>query len=70
MDKPKKVFGTLPKQPLGSFSHVVAYWSSLKNTEKMNFQLSLNKKSLGAHMELEFDMLCVVENMWFACSKK
>jgi hypothetical protein len=43
-------------QPLGSFSHKAACRSSLENTGKMNLRPILNKTSLRAHTELEFDM--------------
>jgi peroxiredoxin len=47
-------------QPLGSFSHMVAYRSSSKNTQKMNLEPILNKTSPRAHMESEFHMFGVV----------
>jgi hypothetical protein len=50
-------------EPLGSFSHIAAYRSSLKNIRKLNIQPILNKNSPWAHMELEFEVLGVVEKL-------
>jgi hypothetical protein len=51
-------------QPLGSFSHLAAYWKrSSKNTKNMNLQSILNKNSPWALMKLEFDGLDVARKL-------
>jgi hypothetical protein len=54
-------FGHIAIQPLWSFSYVIAYKSSPKNTRKMNLQPNSNNNSPWVHMELEFDMLGVIK---------
>jgi hypothetical protein len=49
----------LDLQPFGSFSHMAAYRSSSKNTQKINLIPVLNKTSPRAHTELELDVLGV-----------
>jgi hypothetical protein len=44
-------------QPLGSFSHMAAWRSSLENTWKMSLILVFNKNSPRAHMESELGVL-------------
>jgi hypothetical protein len=46
-------------QPLGSFSHMVACWSSSENAWKMSLILVFNKNLPQAHMESELDVLGV-----------
>jgi hypothetical protein len=46
-------------QPLGSFSHMAACWSSLENTVKMSLILVFNKNSPRAHTESELGVLGV-----------
>jgi hypothetical protein len=47
-------------QPLGSFSHMVAFRSSLENTGKMSLILVFNKNLPRAHTELELAVLGVL----------
>jgi hypothetical protein len=46
-------------QPLGSFSHMAACWSSLENTGKMLLIPIFNKILPRAHTESELDLLGV-----------
>jgi hypothetical protein len=55
----KLLFWHLDLQPLGNFSHVAIYRSSLSNIGKMNIQPILNKNSPRGHMESKFDVLGV-----------
>jgi hypothetical protein len=53
----KLFFENLALQPMGSFSHMAACRSSLKNTWKMSLILVFNKNSPRDHTELELGML-------------
>jgi hypothetical protein len=57
----KTNYSSLPPalQPFGSFSHMVACWSSSKNIRKMSSILVFNKKSPRAHAQSDFDVLGV-----------
>jgi hypothetical protein len=59
MGKTNYFLRTLPFQPLGSLSHMVAYRSSSKNTGKMSLLPVFNKNSPRAHMESKLDVLGV-----------
>jgi hypothetical protein len=55
----KLFFENPAHQPLGSFSHMAACWSSLENTGKMRLIPIFNKNSPRAHTESELDVLGV-----------
>jgi hypothetical protein len=51
-------------QPLGSFSHVVAYRSSLKKYKKNEFTTHFEQKnSPQANTKSKFDVLCIAKNL-------
>jgi hypothetical protein len=51
--------GTMSKKRSGSFSHMAAWRSSSKNTEKMSLIPVFNKNLPRAHTESELDVLGV-----------
>jgi hypothetical protein len=51
--------GTLPLQPLGSFSHMAPCRSSLENTGKMSLIPVFNKNLPRTHTESELNVLGV-----------
>jgi hypothetical protein len=59
MDKTNFFLSTLPFNPWGSFSHMAACRSSLKNIGKISLIPIFNKTSPPAHTKSELDVLGV-----------